>query len=774
MAAVAQPHNCFYFWFLFIAIFWFLLPSASTETDNYIVHMDLAAMPKPFATHHTWYSATLSSVLDNPRLGMLPSKLIHTYNHAINGFSASITPSELKALQKSPGYVSSVPDSSLQVDTTHSSHFLGLSSDSGVLLSNYGSDVIIGFVDTGVWAESESFSDEGMPEIPSRWKGKCESGTHCNKKLIGARFFNRGLIAKFPNVTISMNYTNDTNGHGTHTAATAAGGYVKDASFFGYGRGTARGVAPRARVAIYKAIWEEGNYVSDVIAAIDQAILDSVDVLSLSLGLDGALLYEDPVAIATFAAVERGILVTTSAGNKGPQLGTVHNGAPWVLNVAAGTMDRDFGGTIRLGNGVSVLGSSLFPLNSGMATSKLPLVFMGGCYNLKKLKKVGHKIVVCEDKDEYNSYSLSLQVDNVETAKVGVGVFISNLSDWDNSVQTSFPSIFLSPSNGNIIKHYIRTSSNPKARVSFHKTIFGRKPAPSVARYSSRGPAESCPFVLKPDIMAPGDAILASWPLKVAATDVNSRPIYSKFNVLSGTSMSCPHAAGVAALLKAAHPRWSPAAIRSAMMTTADVVDNTQTPIKDLGEKNKLATPLAMGSGHVNPNKAVDPGLIYDMEIQDYVNVLCALNYNKNQIQTITRSASNNCKNPSLDLNYPSFIVIVNASDSNTEMEISREFKRTVTNVVEEATTYEAKLTPMNGNGVRVTVKPHKLEFKGKNHKLSFTVKVQLGHWIVQRDPNVVFCYLSWVEVGGGHVARSPIVVTDLNFMLRSHQKNNT
>ncbi|XP_038885776.1 subtilisin-like protease SBT3 [Benincasa hispida] len=755
-----------YFWFSLIPILW--LCPILTETDNYIVHMNSAAMPKPFASRHSWYSATISSVLhsssSSSSSASSSSKLTHSYNHAIDGFSASLSPSELEALKNSPGYVSSVLDSSVRVDTTHSSHFLGLSSNFGLLpISNYGSDVIIGFVDTGIWPEGESFNDDGMSEIPSRWKGECERGTHfnaslCNKKLIGARFFNKGLLAKFPNITISMNSTRDTIGHGTHTATIAAGSYVKEASFFGYGRGTARGVAPRARIAIYKAIWEEGNAVSDVIAAIDQAISDGVDVISLSLGLDGVPLYQDPVAIATFAAVERGIFVATTTGNNGPQLGTVHNGAPWVLNVAAGTMDRDFGGTITLSNGVTILGSSLFPLNSTMDVSPLPIVFMGGCQNLKKLKRIGYKIAVCDDKDEY--YSLSSQVDNVQSANVALGVFISNISDWDNLIQTSFPSIFLSPYNGNIIKDYIKKSSDPKAEVNFHKTILGTKPAPSVARYSSRGPSMSCPFVLKPDIMAPGDAILASWPQNVAAMYVYSDPIYTKFNIMSGTSMSCPHAAGVAALLKVVHHGWSPAAIRSAMMTTADVVDNNQTSIKDIGNKNRFASPLAMGSGHINPNKAIDPGLVYDMGIQDYVNLLCALNYTKSQIQTITRLDSNDCENPSMDLNYPSFIIIVNTSNSKTSKgEILGEFKRTLTKIGEKRATYEAKLRGMKG--FKVGVNPKKLEFKRKNQKLSFKLKIA-GTARVKRENDMVFGYLSWVEVGGGHIVQSPIVVAGL------------
>ncbi|XP_062158535.1 subtilisin-like protease SBT3 [Alnus glutinosa] len=757
---------------LYVCLFFFsisYLPSTLTESDNYIVHMDLSAMPKAFSSHHNWYMATLASVLETSQLSSSTntytsfspssSKLIYSYSHVINGFTASLSPSEHDALKSSPGYVSSIRDLPVKADTTHSAQFLGLNDNSGAWPnSNFGQDIIIGLVDTGIWPESKSFNDNGMSEVPSRWKGECDGGNQfnsslCNKKLVGARFFNKGLIAKDPNATKTIsNSTRDIDGHGTHTSSTAAGNFVEDASYFGYAPGTAIGIAPKARVAMYKALWDEGGMTSDIIAAIEQAILDGVDVISISLGLDGVPLYEDPIAIATFSALEKGIFVSTSAGNEGPFIGTLHNGTPWVLTVAAGNMDRDFGGVITLGNGDSVPGPSLFPGNS--SASKIPIVFMDACDNLKTLIKIGNKIVVCQDKNG----SVSDQVDNLTQAKVAAGVFITNMTDLEFLIQSTFPSIFLNPKSGETVERYIKTNSQPKASLEFRKTILGTKPTPTVTSYSSRGPSRSCPFVLKPDLMAPGALVLAAWPPKSpAATLLDSQVLFSNFNLLSGTSMSCPHAAGVAALLKAAHPEWSPAAIRSAMMTTSDTVDNTQGPIKDVGNDNKPASPFAIGAGHVNPNKAIDPGLIYDVKLEDYVNLLCALNYSMKQIQTITKSASYNCSTSSLDLNYPSFIAFFNANDSNSDLKTVQEFHRTVTNIGGQST-YISSVTPMKGIQVRVT--PDKLVFKEKNENQSFKLSIE-GPRRLQEG--TVFGYLSWSDTAGKHVVRSPIVATGIS-----------
>ncbi|OVA15837.1 Peptidase S8/S53 domain [Macleaya cordata] len=754
-----------YLWFCLITIL--LFTSMPVKSDTYIVHMDLLAMPKAFSSHHSWYSATLSSLHEDSLATATTNSPnhIYTYSNVIHGFSASLSPSDLERLKKSPGFVSSIRDLRLTTHTTHTPRFLDLNSISGAWSeSSYGKDVIISFVDSGIWPESASFRDDGMTEVPSRWKGKCEHGTAfnssmCNKKLIGARFFNKGLISNEPHVRIKMNSTRDTNGHGTLISSIAAGSYVEGASYMGYAKGTAKGMAPRAHLAMYKALWYPNSYASDAIAAIEQAIEDGVDVLSLSLGSEWRVpLYEDPIAIATFAAMEKGIFVAASAGNVGPKYGTMQNGIPWVLTVGVGTIDRQFNGIVTLSNGVSVVGLSLYPLKSPL--SQVPLIFMNTCDTIQEMTTVGFKIVVCVNTND--RVQLAEQVDHVNNGNVAGGIFITNITDIDFLQILTFPAVFVSPTDGKSILEYIKMSSDPRASAKFQKTNVGRRnPAPGVADYSSRGPSPYCPSILKPDIMAPGTTVLGAYPKSEPVHNTGKRLLFNDFDLLSGTSMSCSHVVGIAALIKGIHPKWSAAAIRSSMMTTADILDNTLNPIKDLGNNYEPANPLIMGAGHVNPNKAIDPGLIYDLEADDYVGLLCSMNFTSKQIQTITRRSSGyNCSNPSSDLNYPSFIAFFNANDLSSDVNVIQEFQRTVTNVGEGMSTYIAKLTAMDG--FQVSVKPDKLVFKDKYEKQSYRVSLQQGPKLMKQD--VIHGYLSWVEVGGSkHVVTSPIVATILS-----------
>ncbi|XP_061342603.1 subtilisin-like protease SBT3 [Gastrolobium bilobum] len=756
-----EPHFAVALPLMFLITPWLLL--ANAERSTYIVHMDKSLMPRVFASHNDWYESTIHSIklsTADHHPSKQSQKLVYTYNHAMHGFSAMLSSNELGTLKNSHGFVSAYPDRSATIDTTHTFEFLSLDSSYGLWnASNLGEDMIVGLIDTGIWPESESFKDDGMTKkIPTKWKGTCEPGQEfntsmCNFKLIGARYFNKGLIAANPNVTISMNSARDTTGHGTHTSSTVAGNYVNGASFFGYGEGVARGIAPRARLAMYKVLWDEGEQASDVLAGMDQAIADGVDVISISFGFNNVPLYEDPVAIAGFAAMEKGVVVSSSAGNDGPQLGTLHNGIPWVLTVAAGTIDRTFG-SLTLGNGKTIIGLTLFAANA--IVENLQLVYnknLSACNSVNLLSEAATRgIIVCDNLD---SVSVINQSNYISEAGVLGAVFISEDPRLIELGRLHSPSIVINPKEGPSVINYAKSVETPTASIKFTQTFVGIKPAPAVANYTSRGPSPSYPGILKPDIMAPGTTVLAAFvPNKPAARIGNNVLLPSGFNFLSGTSMACPHVSAVAALLKASHPEWTPAAIKSALVTTANPLDNTQNPIRDNGNPSRQhASPLAMGAGEIDPNRALDPGLIYDATPQDYINLLCSLGYTHNQILTITRSNSFNCTNPSSDLNYPSFIALY----GNKTRSIVNEFRRTVTNVGDGAATYRAKVKSPRGSVVRVS--PEKLAFGYKNEKQCYSVVINYTRY---KKENVSFGEIVWVEEGGAHRVRSPIVVAPM------------
>ncbi|KAB2610735.1 subtilisin-like protease SBT5.3 [Pyrus ussuriensis x Pyrus communis] len=321
--------------------------------------------------------------------------LFYSYTRHINGFAATLEEEEAAQIAKHPKVVSLFLNQGRKLHTTRSWDFLGLEQE-GVVPPNsiwkkarYGEDSIIGNLDTGAWPESKSFSDEGYGPIPSKWKGICQNQTdpkfHCNRKLIGARYFNKGFAAVAGPLNSSFNSPRDNDGHGSHTLSTAGGNFVTGASVFGFGNGTAKGGSPKSRVAAYKVCWPPmgggGCFDADILAAFDVAIDDGVDVLSVSLGGNPTTFFNDSVSIGAFHAVKRGIVVVCSAGNSGPAEGTVSNISPWQITVGASTMDREFPSYVTLGNWKHFKPHHLKNLQNPRNEGKRLLVYCGEAKN---------------------------------------------------------------------------------------------------------------------------------------------------------------------------------------------------------------------------------------------------------------------------------------------------------------------------------------------------------------------------------------------------------
>ncbi|KAM3232581.1 subtilisin-like protease SBT3.6 isoform X3 [Capsicum annuum] len=619
--------------------------------------------------------------------------MVYSYRHGFSGFAAKLTDSQVKEIGELPGVVRIIPNSLYKTHTSRSWNFLGLSKqDSNSLMNktNQGDGIIIGILDTGIgWGNnSEVFNDKGLGPIPSRWKGSCKeednfsASKYCNRKIIGARWYMKGMMeANDLNQTMAERLHKlsalDDNGHGTHVAYTAAGSYVNNVKYYDLNMGTTHGGAPLARLAIYKVGWKsKGTSISniDVLAAIDDAIKDGVDILSASLG--GSINVADidqsnVLGMGSFHAVSHGIPFIAASGNSGPDSSTVDNNSPWLISVASSNSDRDIVTPLTLGNNKTILAAGL---TKGMQQAFAPLVTF---------------INITNNQDPIIKYGRTEILEGTNT--------------------------------------YIKVPS-----------------------FSSRGPNTFAPEILKPDIAAPGVNILAAVPPHLLKG-------YNGFNIMSGTSMSAPHVSGIVALLKAAHPNWSPAAIKSALVTTAWNEDTYATEIFSEGNGAKLADPFDFGGGICNPNGAADPGLIYDMDRNDYLNYFCSMGYSNDRIYNATTYHSDAKKSSSsagivcpkevpsrLDMNLPS-ISIQNLKDSVT-------IKRTVTNVGNANSLYKLVVKPPRNTAIKVT--PDVLKFNAKTTKISFEVKITSTN---QRRSKFTFGSLAWSD--GKHFVRIPIAV---------------
>ncbi|CAN1190692.1 Subtilisin-like protease SBT5.6 [Linum perenne] len=571
-----------------------------------------------------------------------------------------------------------------------------------------------------------------MEDIPKSWKGICETGqdfnsSHCNKKIIGARYYLKGFESP-----------RDKDGHGTHTTSTVVGRQVHNASALGgFARGTVSGGAPLARLAVYKKIGGNTCMEEDMLAAMDQAIADGVHIISISIGSSTPLEYiDDALSIGAFHASKKNVVVVCAAGNDGPDPATVENPAPWILTVAASSLDRVFHGPVLLGNGKTIMVTS----SNGMLSvvnavhPKVRKNETNQCLPNSLLpEKVKGKIVLCIRGEGIRVYK------GIEVKRAGGAGFIlgngAAFSDDDVVLEPHvLPATAVVYKDAIDIIDYINSTKNPTAKIGA-ETVLGYKPAPFMASFTSRGPNVIHPYVLNPDISAPGLNILAAWTQDKRIT---------KYNFDSGTSMATPHVAGLAALLRAIHPTWSTAAIRSAIMTTAWTRNNMGGAITD--QSGGTATPFVFGSGFFRPSKAADPGLVYDASYKDYFLYLCSYGVK-------TANSKLKCPKsspPVYDLNYPS----VSVPKLNGAITI----KRTVTNVGGDgkAVYFFSAKPPL---GISVKAQPSILFFSRVGEKKSFTLTIRASDSKeLNKGSEYGFGWFTWRD--NYHVVRSPIAVS--------------
>ncbi|CAM0953622.1 unnamed protein product [Alopecurus aequalis] len=699
--------------------------SANASSKLYIVYMGEKKHDDPSvatASHHD----VLTSVLGSKEEAL--ESIVYSYRHGFSGFSAMLTESQAEILAGFHEVVSVKPSGYHKMHTTQSWDFLGMNyyqppQHSALLQkAKYGEDVIVGVIDTGIWPESRSFDDTGYGPVPARWKGICETGaefnvTNCNKKIIGARWYSKGVDPE----DLKGDYMSarDMVGHGTHVASTIAGSPVWNASYNNFGSGVARGGAPNARLAIYKALWAKGGNDAGILKAIDDAINDGVDVLSLSLGGPSE-------TFLTLHAVQHGISVVFAAGNEGPVPQTVLNAVPWVTTVAASTIDRSFPTLLSLGNKEKMVGQSFYSANS---SDFQELVWMSSL-DVNATNVTGKIVMYYAPVDETSLGTLPrLLVGQVHSQVLKAGAkglifaqYAENLLDGLAQCAENFPCVLVDFEIARRIVFYQSSARKPVIKVSPAMTVVGDGVlSPRIAAFSSRGPSATFPALLKPDVAAPGVSILA------AEGD--------SYVFKSGTSMACPHVSAVTALLKSVHPDWSPAMIKSAIITTSSVTDSFGAPLEAEGVPRKLADPFDFGGGHMDPDRAVDPGLVYDIDTKDFSMFLkCTREFS--DCGTYMRQL--------YQLNLPS-IALPELKDAIT-------VRRTVTNVGPKEATYRAMVEAPTG--VAVTVEPSIIKFtksgsRSMTFNLTFTAKrrVQGGY---------TFGSLTWLD-GDTHSVRIPI-----------------
>jgi subtilisin family serine protease len=735
------------------------------------------------------YGSYLRTQQDQAK-ALLPAGVVsHQYQVVFNGFAASLTDAEVRALKASGKAVRITPDEQQHVVTNYTPTFLGLDQPGGLWeqlggKEHAGDDIIVGVIDGGIWPENLSYADRidaaGQPTFessaplaygppPARWKGVCQAGegftaANCNNKLIGARYFDGGFraggqdihISEFRSPRDSLGSPSGLGGHGTHTSSTAAGNAnVPAQASNGDLLGNRSGMAPRARVAMYKICWSynggfnvpggtaNGCYNSDSLAGIEAAVADGVDVLNYSIS--GGTSPRDPVEQAFRHAVEAGVFVAAAAGNAGPG-NSVNHISPWMTTVAAAAHDKTHTASVTLGSGQHFQGASLDPAplpaaplirgeeavaagaDAGQAALCTGVEDVFTLHPIAPLDpaKVAGKIVACQR-------GTTARTSKATAVKAAGGVGMILLDDGTGTVADIYnvPTVHVSQADGAAVAAYA-AGAGAGATAALSASALTPMTGPVLADFSSRGPNAFDPGVLKPDLSAPGVNILAGIAPSLSASQkaaiiAGDGAAYSISTYLSGTSMATPHVAGLAALLKQRHPGWSPAAVKSALMTSTRSVLPTALTGDEDGTR-----PWGQGAGLVVPNVGADPGLVYDAGAADYQKYMCG----------VTGEASD-CGSGAL-----TGVALNLASITLPGVVGNQTVRRSVTNVGDRSAIYNASATI---DGFTTTVTPATLTL-APGETQSYSVKLDR---IDAADGVWQFGELVWSD--GEHKVRSPL-----------------
>ncbi|XP_074309144.1 subtilisin-like protease SBT2.3 [Silene latifolia] len=656
---------------------------------------------------------------------------LYSYHYLINGFAVLVTPGQASRLSGRKEVANVVLDYSVRTTTTHTPQFLGLPQGAWPLEGGFdsaGEGIVIGFIDTGIDPTHPSFSDnldKNAYPVPQHFSGICEvtrdfpSGS-CNRKLVGARHFAASAITRGI-FNASQDYASpfDGDGHGTHTASIASGNHGIPVCVAGQLFGNASGMAPRSHIAVYKALYKSfGGFAADVVAAIDQAAQDGVDIISLSITPNrrppGVATFFNPIDMALLTAVKAGIFVVQAAGNTGPGPGSVSSFSPWIFTVGAASHDRVYNNSICLGNNLNISGVGLAPGSNDTAytlvsathalsndTAAKDDMYLGECQDASLLNQdlIAGNLLICSYSVRF-VLGVSTIKQALETAKnlsaAGVvfymdpfvigfqlnptpmdipGIIIPSANDSKVFLQYYNSSLLRDPITNNIVKFGAVASITGGVKPSYTAS------APKVMYYSARGPdpednSLNAADILKPNVVAPGNSIWAAW------SSLGTQSIEfqgEEFAMMSGTSMAAPHIAGLAALIKKKFPGFSPAAIASALSTTASLRDKNGGPImaqraySNPDVNQSPATPFDMGSGFVNATAALDPGLIFDTSYDDYFSFLCGINGSAPVVLNYTSQSCGVSTLDGPDLNLPSITL--------GKLNQTRSVNRTVLNI---------------------------------------------------------------------------------------------